>query len=231
MGAATSLAPVVAESSPNSSAASVQTAPNEQINHAGLEVLQGFAVAGYRWFESHGESLERKASVLYGPMFRQIRDAMKDQGARNDIKKKKGARDTGFRAWLAAHNVPHTTIYGWIKEDEIRTGDCNPPKPKQPKLALTTSYGSVRSPAPGPQEPKPESAERSADSASSKPVTKKFFFSQLEADEFDRLEHELRPHLNTGNPSDTVLAALRNVHHVFVTTASLRGITSQGETR
>jgi hypothetical protein len=202
--------------------ATVQTPPKEELNQPGLEVLQDSAIAGYRWFESHGEALERKASVIYGPMFRQIRDAMKDQGARNDLKKKKGARDTGFRACLAAQRIPHTTIYGWIKEDEIRTGDRNPPKPKQPKLALTTSYGSVLSPAPGPQEPEPESAERSADSASSKPVTKKFFFSQLEAGEFDRLEYELRPHLKTGNPSDTVLAALRNVHQVFVTTTSLR---------
>ena len=54
-------------------------------------------------------------------------------------------------------------------------------------------------------------------------MTKRFLYGQFEAAEFDRLEKALRLHLNTDNPSDTVLAALRDLHHLFVTTTSLRG--------
>ena len=199
---------------------SAQAAP-ELFNQAGLELLQAYGLEFWTRYLFDGERVERAASKRGGPLFRLIRDKMKDQGARNDLKKKKGGRDTGFRAWLAEHKIPHTRIYQWIKEDEIRTGDRNPPKPKKPALALTTSYASVRSSAPEAPDPKPEDND-GGEPTGTNPVTKRFFYSQVEADEFERLEQELRPHLGTDNAADTVLAALRNLHHLFVTTASLR---------
>ena len=227
MGLQTTAEPV-AEPSSTSATASVQ-APPEPFNQPGLELLQAYGLDFWRRYLFAGEQVERVCSERGGPIFRQIRDAMKAQGARNDLKKKKGARDTGFRAWLAEHKIPHTRIYQWIKADEIRTGDRNPPKPKTPTLALTTSYDSVRSSTPDQPDPVPEVDDgQGLEAASDKPVTKKFFYSQADAGELDRLEHELRLHLGTDNASDTVLAALRKLHNLFVTTASIRAALPNG---
>jgi hypothetical protein len=212
----------------SSATGSAQAAP-KLFDQAGLHLLQDYGLECWQRYLCAGERVERVASERYGPIFRLIRDAMKDQGARNDLKKKKSARDTGFRAWLAEHKIPHTRIYQWIKEDEIRTGDRNPPKPKTPALALTTSYGSVRSSAPAQPAPGPDVDDgQDTEAAGDKPVTKKLFYSQADAGELDRLEHELRLHLGTDNASDTVLAALKNLHNLFVTTASLRAALPNG---
>ncbi len=206
-----------------------ESAAPEEFNEAGLELLQAYALEGWRRLAFQDELRERTSSHEYGAIFRQIRDMMKAQGARNDLRKKKGTSDKGFRRWLAEYKIPHTRIYQWIKKDEIRTGDRNPPKPKTPALALTTSYGSVRSSAPDQPEPEPEVKDgQGTEAASDKPVTKKLFYSQADADELDRLEHELRLHLGTDNASDTVLAALKNLHNLFVTTASLRAALPNG---
>lgn len=197
-------------------------APVHEIDEADLPVLQASGLDSWQEFLNDGQKLERGASEKNGPIFRRIRDLMKAPGTRNDLRKKKGVRDAGFKAWLTQHNVPHTRIYQWIKEDEIRTGDRNQPKPKKPLLELATSYESVG----GSAVESPE-LEEINDTKSENPgqstVTKRFLYGQLEAAEFDRLEKALRLHLNTDNPSDTVLAALRDLHHLFVTTTSLRG--------
>src|SRR5260370_29376066 len=150
-----------------------ESAAPEEFNEAGLELSQAYALEGWRGLAFQDELRERTSSDEYGPIFRQIRDMMKAQGARNDLRKKKGTSDKGFRRWLAEYKIPHTRIYQWIKKDEIRNGDRNPPKPKTPALAPNTSYRSVRRSAAAEPEPEPEVKDgQGAASASDKPLTK-----------------------------------------------------------
>jgi hypothetical protein len=212
--------------------------PAEPQIRTALGIFQALFLEQWRPYRFKKTLRDRGERIRFGGLLRLVREEYKAQGARNDIRRKRGEKLEGFKVWLTeSGGPPYTTAVDWIKDYEIHQGLRNV-KPKQPTVELAeaepaptlsdairdvrkdlqrlrrppTSYDFVSSSgamiAPAPAA-EPETESDTTEETTL--CTAKFRYSQEERAELRHLTRLLSPELGTDNESDTILVGFRKL--------------------